>query len=776
VEHTRAFRALLTDLAAIISPPHVKALAGFVLLAALFYAPVLLGLGTFPPGDFTDHFLPFSYFQRSELLSGRLPLWNPFTYSGHPFLADVQAAVFYPLSNLLQLLSIPWGSIAARLYWLQLEAVVHVALAGFFTYLLLHDLTGRWVAAFAGGCAFAFSGYLTGYPPLQLAILRTAIWLPLLLWLLWRGFARPGSWHWWLAAALVYACAVFAGHPQTLLMLSYVVALWVVLLSVRASQASNGLACLWRLGPRVAFFYAATLALSAAQLWPSLELTRLSVRAAMDYAATSGGFPLQDTWQILLPGVLTLFSPLYVGAAGVGMALFAAGSIALGSGDTTLPSGKASVVFFLGVALFFLLASYGGNAFLYPVLYQLAPGWNLFRGQERAAYVVSFSLSVLVGYGLALWESALPDSRRRFSSAFAVLVVGAVALFALLLQWPGRTSVTWPQFAWRAGWALFVALCFFAISGRSLLQRWSAHIVVALLLIDLVVANADTNLTRASPMHRAALRPEIAALQALQAHEASLAGRVYNEYRVYEDYGMLAEVEDVWGSSPLRLDRYSQLFDGFPLERMWQLTGTQYVLTWRKELFVESTVLAEFAQESDTTYLHRLQQPNPRAWVVHSVQVVDDERASRLLADHDFGLDAVAVIAPTEAAIPCSEGLQAVLLAPGGEDTVSSTHLASNHLLLRVHSERGGLLVVSENWMPGWRAWLQTTDGSSKLLQVYRANLAFLGLRLPAGDQTIELLYWPDSVRYGFIVSTIAACGLVLLALWRLWRSERFRR
>ena len=109
----------------------------FVGLTALFYAPILLGLRTFPDGDFTHHFLPFSLFQQGELLAGRLPVWNPYTYGGHPFLADVQAAVFYPLSNLVLGLTLPWRDPGARLYFLQVEAIVQVALAGFFTYLLL---------------------------------------------------------------------------------------------------------------------------------------------------------------------------------------------------------------------------------------------------------------------------------------------------------------------------------------------------------------------------------------------------------------------------------------------------------------------------------------------------------------------------------------------------------------------------------------------------------------------------------------------------------------
>jgi len=197
------------------------ALLGYLALTAAFYAPILLGLRWFPTGDFTDHFLPFSLFQRAEILAGRLPVWNPYTFSGHPFLADIQAAVFYPISNLVIGLTLPWGDVMSRLYWLQVEALLQIALAGFFTYLLAKDLVRKGAAAFLAGCLFAFSGYLTGYPALQTAVLRTAIWLPLVLWCLRRAFAHAAAWRWWVAAAIAYTVAFLGGHPQTFLFLSY---------------------------------------------------------------------------------------------------------------------------------------------------------------------------------------------------------------------------------------------------------------------------------------------------------------------------------------------------------------------------------------------------------------------------------------------------------------------------------------------------------------------------------------------------------------------------
>ena len=59
----------------------------------------------FGRGDLTDQFFAFRSFIAAELWAGHLPLWNPFIYAGHPALADIQSALFYPLTLLSTLLA-----------------------------------------------------------------------------------------------------------------------------------------------------------------------------------------------------------------------------------------------------------------------------------------------------------------------------------------------------------------------------------------------------------------------------------------------------------------------------------------------------------------------------------------------------------------------------------------------------------------------------------------------------------------------------------------------
>jgi hypothetical protein len=359
-------------------------------LAAFFYAPILLTLRTFPDGDFTHHFLPFSLFQQQELLAGRLPLWNSYTYSGHPFLADVQAAVYYPISNLLLALTLPLTDPAARLYFLQVEAIVQVALGGWFTYLLVRQLTHRHDAGLAAGLCFAFSGYLTGYPPVQLAVLRTVIWLPLILWALLNAVAAPRRWSWgwlgwWTTVGAAAAVSFLAGHAQSFLYIGYAALAWLIVLAGSRwrllRQRGNSLAMVGGVLLATSVFFG----LSAPQLLPGVEFARLSVRANVDYTYVSGGFPLQESWQMLLPGVLTVYSPLYIGVIGLGLAFVAvAAAVLRADWRPVVTAGDASpdikvrdrtgVLFFLALATVALLLAYGGNSFLYPTGLSLGAG------------------------------------------------------------------------------------------------------------------------------------------------------------------------------------------------------------------------------------------------------------------------------------------------------------------------------------------------------------------------------------------------------------------
>jgi hypothetical protein len=89
-----------------------------------------------------------------------------------------------------------------------------------------------------------------------------------------------------------------------------------------------------------------------------------------------------------------------------------------------------------------------------------------------------------------------------------------------------------------------------------------------------------------------------------------------------------------------------------------------------------------------------------------------------------------------------------------------------NTVRVRCSLPRAETLVVSESWMPGWRASL---DGRPAPVLPYRG--ALLSVEIPAGEHEVLFAYEPTPYRVGRWISGIALLGtLVTLLILRLRR------
>src|SRR5437870_11493260 len=122
-------------------------LLNFPVLSGKVPLPVQL-VNTFPPwqnvpdavveripfrdlGDAVVQFYPWHVFAGDMLSNGKLPSWNPLILGGTPFIANMQSAIFYPLTWFFAILS---GAAA----W-SLTLILRTVLAGVFMALLLRQ-------------------------------------------------------------------------------------------------------------------------------------------------------------------------------------------------------------------------------------------------------------------------------------------------------------------------------------------------------------------------------------------------------------------------------------------------------------------------------------------------------------------------------------------------------------------------------------------------------------------------------------------------------------
>lgn len=550
------------------------ALACLLLVTLGFAWPLMTGQQSFAPGDFYDQFHAFAVYKHDRLWTGEIPLWNPYIFAGHPFLADVQAAVFYPPGLLTMLLSGP-GPFAPA--WLQWESIAHLFLAALFTYLLMR----RWMigmiesrtAALIGALTFAFGGYLTGYPPLQLAILETQVWLPLILLLMDVGLLTFDR-RWIAAAGVAWGFALLAGHPQSAMYVFYGALLFGLFRSWQAR-----LPILWSLLTQL-LWIGAGLGLAAVHLLPAWEFMRLSVRASATFEELAGGFNWTDLAQYLLPGRFTHWSPVYVGILPLLLALGAVLMACLRWKQSSCR--RSEIIFWTTLALVSLILSLGGHAPLYRLFYHFVPGFDLFRSQERAIFLTSFALAVLGGYGW-LWLAQSRLFCKRLPSwatqALCILAAATVAVDLWLVNaqtnlQPGPATAhvfdgAWLETVWDRSIDRYV-------------NEWG------------LPGNAGVLLRRQDISGASPLR--------LQAHQ------------------VLVDALPRWRLWQLLDVRYIATWTHDVPE---PLTGYRVAMQGQE-------------WEKNTVYVQKLDDDFPRAWVVHRARQVDDLTTLSILTDPEF--------------------------------------------------------------------------------------------------------------------------------------------
>jgi len=537
-----------------------------------------------------------------------------------------------------------------------------------------------------------------------------------------------------------------AGHSQTSWFATYLLVAW---LAYRVFVARLG----WRVFfGGLSFFGLVTFGVTAITLLPGLEYLRLASRSDLGYAAKGNGFPLQDVAQFVFPGMVSLFSPLYVGVPTL-LLIFAAVRYRV-----------VTSRFWLGSGIIGLLLSFGANTAFYPALYNLVPGLRFFRGQERAAMLVAFSLAMLAGLGaakLAAW-SADEDARplRHAGWILLALVGGLTALF--LAGWLGQVG---EGFGAIIGTAVFSTVL---ITAAGLLvryhtrqpQRWILAALAIVIVFDLFSTNMDSDAVYEDVPATEQLPADPPPLvQAVLQADAAQPFRVDGFRGLEANYGSLYGILDMRGISPLFFQPAQEIIyrDYINNPLAWELFAVRYIYSERDRFdSVETQVIAEGMDRRGRVYLHELLDPRPFAHLVYRADVVDSDAFARALLD-DPRYD------PRQSAILSGDpGLQLPDTAP--EEAIATIETFSpERFTVRVDTPENAILTLAHVDYPGWQA---TINGAP--LPILRAYSALTAVAVPAGEHTIDFTYDPLSYQIGAILSLFTWGGLAILAAVQL--------
>lgn len=717
---------------------------------ALFFwrllTPVQADQASLTQGDFSGQFVTFGAYQYQRFTAGEIPLWNPYNNGGLPFIADTQAAVFYPPRLLTIALAYASGT-GWTYHALEVEMMGHVLFYTLTFYALIRRLTtgmtGSPAAGVIGALVAGYGGYVTGYPPLQLALLEAGVWFPLTVlgiteatrakfaprWLVLTGFALGLSW--------------MAGHPQT----SYFLTL--LLVAYFAYRVWMG-----RLGWRVwligtALFGLISVGVVAVTLFPGAEYLIQTSRAEFGFEAKDGGFPYRDALQMIFPHAFSLFSPLYIGVTGLGLVVMGVWGRVRGAW------------FWAGVALFALAFSVGGDGALYHALYNTLPGLRFFRGQERAAFLFANSAAILAAFGAAwlmgdVFPAAKAMLRRGWMIAAAGLFMAAVAAVIAWQVRPDALQTLTDAATFSAIFGVAAALVIPTAVRRPRIL-WAVAFLVG---VELVSANIDrpSNFDPKPPSAQIVKNPLLEPVLA----DTQAPFRVDGKRVLGANYGSYYGIMDIQGISPLFLTGPQEIIEqGLPDERAWELFSVRYVWSDWEALPVPWEKIAEGADESGAVRLFKLAAQRPFAHLLYDVvTVTTDAEARQYLADPTFDPRTTAIL-----------GAQPSVNLPDAAPDTFGTTITSYHpeaVTIIAESPTDAILSIAQVDYPGWKA---TIDGQPT--PILRAYGGLMALNFPAGTHTIELVYDPTSYRVGALVSLVMWGGLSLFGLIMLIQHRR---
>lgn len=738
--------------------------------------------------------LALSYFARTFYTEAvregfpSFPLWQPFLFGGLPFVDGMHGDIFYPLSIAMLILDpvAMWG-------W---KMVLHVFLAGVFTYVWLRELGCRREPALFGGLV-----YMLGADLVSLVLpggdgkLMVSALAPLAFWLTERA-ARHGRPRDYAFLALGVALLLFTSHMQLAYFSVWGISLYFFFrLAQRWRTERRAGAALARAG---LFALAGILGVAAAavQFAPPLRYLReWSHRAEKTVAATEArGYEYSTTWSLHPEEAVSLVVPEFVGTNVA--TEDESGNTYWGRNPFKLNHEYAGLIPLLLVPLVFLrrregrswfFLALGGLAVLYALgattpafrFFYLLPGVRLFRAPSLIIFLYGLSLATLAALGLQRWLDSLEQRedhaamRRTLWGAAGLL--GVLALLAssgvLLDVWtavvysdiaPNKLAAldaNTPSIKLGFGVAFVFALLVAAVwEGfvRGLLSR--TFVLSALLLLAFVdLYRVDRPFVEATVRMNERTDPVLfAADESIEyLRRRAVGGEVFRalDAGAYQQPNTLAihGIEQLGGHHGNEIGRYRELLGGEGLAnlgraslRLLDLTNTAYVLTPQP---IQEPGLVEVFRGSRSV-VYRNDRALPRAYLIGETEVVADAAAVDRLLAPEFDARRFAVL---DAPLPAT-----VRIETGPRGSVEWSEHETNRQVLRVRVDRPALLMLIENYYPAWKA---EVDG--RAAPVLRANYVFRAVPIPPGEHRVTLRYESPLLR----ASALTSGSMILLLL-----------
>lgn len=711
-----------------------------VILIALFYWPLLSGIySIFDVGpDITVMSVPDLELRAKALRSGIIPIWDPYQMGGQSPLGEVTPAVLDPFSYPLLLMPLRKGHIP--LGHIQIYYVLLHCLAGLAAYFLVKDCGVKSsIAAVGAGVYYAVAG-VTGNA-IWFQVVTEAIYAPLILLFLFRSLRgiRP------LAnsaiAGLLLGLSWFSGTHHVPLIMSFSCGALLLAFALIGN--------FWRGLKRLAVFGTVMVLVSAPQVVPALQWSKMSMRWVLLDQPVPGSAKVPYLAHLLEyvhpSSILNLIIPAnhtnwgnFVFAGVVAMVFAAIGLSKLNT--------SRLVKVLLAFAVAGVLMAISDFNTWYGVSYVIVPMFDKLRESAFWMFLVHLAVACLVALGIDEWLRREFALEPRF---IKLLALGSVLLLAVAyrigLLTPSGFQKSGDEIAVSGLVALLLATILYMDQKRSLSSGLAAAMVIGLLMLEHGNVAGKLHFPRGHgwvSRYELPLRETEPIAQFLRSRE-DLERIEINKEDVPFNFGDLHLIEETGSHGGSMLTSVFRIRFWTPEAR--RLYGVNYYVA-RKP--AQPNQVEVFTAPSGVK-VFRNPEARPRVWTVHNVvSVADYDEATRLLSSPSFDMAASSFL----------QGEVPTVQSCTSPDQVQLVRRTWFHVVIRVTMACRGMVVLNDNWYPGWRA---SIDGTG--VPIYSAYMTMRGVVVESGTHQIEMLYRPRSLYLGLVLFVLGLGTTILL-------------
>ena len=749
----------------------------FILTLLFFYVPItnpteiisvhnsdLIHMGTFTKSLLVDTIHKYH----------ELPLWNPYIFSGTPFLSNSQSAMFYPINYLFVLLP-------STFTW-TLIFILDIFLMGTFTYLFARKINLDSHSSLVSATIYMFAGTVsTRIYVGHSGLIDAMVWFPLIL-LLYEYTITERKAIYAIFAGFALSIMFFTGHVQFITYSLLVASMYYILRTYHSTHRLHT-SFLFLISIIVLF------SLIPIQLLPSLEFSQNIDRTGGISFADSSTYSITPQWFItfLIPEFFG--SPTnstfwhygnmwelcaYVGIFPLILALIS-------------PRNKYTNIFLL-LAIFTLAFALGKYTPVYSFFYNYIPCFDFFRAPARILFVYVFSISILAGFGSNFLIHHISTlQHKQFTRILTVLsvfsffsVLISILLKPLILSY-GHSIVHskyllhpylyaqpltyWYDFSSTifstimSSAITFTAILIIITAIITLKDHMSTatfkHLILLIIVLDLFTFSAPyivTSEPEPSPPYTSLVSSD--RTLSINTLPQNLAYPNVELVDGYDSSYLTHYQEFIWLASNNSPPKQELFFTIPPITNLnsLKLLNTKYIITHTPMSIPGTTQI----YNQNETIIYAINDTLPRAYIIRNATIIQN-KSLRLATIQKMDIRKK-IILESDHGVP--------LTNPGQFQEANITLFSPNKISMTANLTTPGFLVLASTHYPGWKAY-----DNNHPVPIYKTNHALQSIYLTEGIHNVSFIYDPSTYKTGKLISIISFIILTFIIIFLKQKS-----